>query len=400
MKFVVINYSNPNLKHISALRMKKFSEQLLRFNHSVIYITANEKNRFPYTDLEKSKDILSNIKPGEKKDIYIPNPSNKLESIIDSEKINKFIRKGLIFFSYLFRNGLQISWKENSKPYLNQIQEIYKPDIVWACFGNVDSLILGKKLSSISNSKFIVDIKDPFELIPSYFLKYIFFIIKLRNINAYTTNSNWQYNRSIKWIKKECLILYSGVDQEIISNVLFQDSTKIDMRITIIGSTYNENNLKQLLLIYLDLFKNLYELGYKFELFYCGTSYKEVKRCLLEIGFNYKYKVLEHIELGEMLEICRTSTINSYIHSDECFHHKAIELMLLRRPLFAFPKENNELHDIANKLNTLLLEVGGQNLNANKIIELYFWRSQNNSNVYNNYSWEKVIDEGHEFLIK
>ena len=161
MKAIFINYSHPETKHVSGVRVKAFADVLAEKGHKIILLTKclEEKNGAIKKTEQVNREIQKHnwCRPYHLEIVPVQN------TYIQKIQNNKFflpIRKVSTAWNFLRHGGVYHDWTYGSKEYWELLSKFFKPDIVWATFLPTDSWCIAQKIAKLSNCPWIMDIKD------------------------------------------------------------------------------------------------------------------------------------------------------------------------------------------------------------------------------------------------
>ena len=354
MNILVINYSHPDLPHISAKRMSYFATHLAKRGHRVVLITKTA------TDNEHNKTI-EEIRHGLKHHnwaipfcVAVAPKSNRFLRIIRATNTPSLIRRMFLFGAYTLKQGRTFfDWSDQALPALAAFDGIIKPDIVWGTFGNIDTLWLTKQAARHFNIPYVIDIKDAWRYFVSSFRKTL--AAQFNDAAGITINSLFQVSHSLPWFSKSIphQVIYSGLDTLALRSASVSataNRSPSTFTILLVGSLYNRNHLGQLIsAISQYTLESATVGGIGVQLVYAGADRESLETYLAETAVPFQYKLFDFLPYEQLFALYIASNIISYIYHPKTFHHKLIELLALNRPVLTFPGESTESIDLARE---------------------------------------------------
>ena len=390
MKLVFVNHCHPATPHVCATRMREFAYAMTLLGHEVILLT------------ETIPGVRAKIKPEEIKAAILAHNFNsplylaiepKGHPLIKRFRDNKLpwgIRQAVVIWYFLYHKGVYTDWRTGSQSYLTAIAENFKPDLVWATFLNTDAWNIAIDLAKISKIPWVGDIKDSWQVyIPRFFRKYL--ANYFDSCVALSTFSHFNSIDAQKWFSSPKTVIYSGfwADHLDPTNELSMDNINISLT----GGIYDNYSLNQLvqgIKIWLEGLPQ-YERS-KVCVTYAGNDTALVSRATKKLSNLCRINLLGFISIEELKKIHQISIANLYVKINRGFHHKTIEILSAGRPIICYPKESDEVINIARATNIDLhscstpLEISNalsESINTksnevgkNKALEELTWNSQ------------------------
>jgi len=345
MRVVLVNHCHPQTQHVCATRMREFSHALAKRGHKVILLTE--------TLAGQPTDITPDQAARAIQDHDFSTPLNlanepKGHPLIKSLRAHTLpwgFRQAVVVWYYLRHQGVFTDWRAGSQPYIQSIAEYFKPDIVWATFGNTDCWNIARDLAQTAKCPWIADTKDRWDtFIPTIFRNYLarYYSDKA----AMTALSQFHITDIQKYFGGETSVVYSGfsTDQTAPSAPLNPD----EITISLTGAIYDQQALAQLIQGVKTWLMGLPEKKRANAcLVYAGQDSKEVTAATSDLSNICRIDVKGFIPLEELRQIHRRAMANLYIKSNLTFHHKTIEMLSAGRPLICYPQETEEAVEIS-----------------------------------------------------
>jgi hypothetical protein len=136
MRLVIVNACHPDSSHVCALRARSFADALARKGHRLLILTppldetgkgsdpAGLADRIAGHDWPKPLHVASPYSPG--------SPLPRLRA----GRYPAGLRQARIALQFLRHGSIHEDWVDGTRPLLAVIAEAFRPDAVWAIFGN------------------------------------------------------------------------------------------------------------------------------------------------------------------------------------------------------------------------------------------------------------------------
>jgi len=323
--------------------MREFAYALSSLGHSVILLTEVHKGQaadtYPGRKIQKhnfSSPLYLSTEP----------LGHPLITALRSRSLPWGIRQAIIIYYYVIYKGVFTDWRLGTQSFLPIIAEKFKPDLIWASFGNTDCWNIAKDLAHIAHCPWIADLKDLWSgFIPKTLQK-----IVSRHFNDYsaiTTLSQYYHSRDIlKYFNAKSEVIYSGFS----SNFFAADSQEKqkDIILSITGGIYNGASLEKIFegvqLWLLGLSKKKKS---QIKIVYAGNDTAIVKSATARLSKIVSVEFRGYLPIDKLRILQKNSTANLYVKTDS-YHHKLIEMLSIGRPIICFPAETEEAIAITN----------------------------------------------------
>lgn len=347
MRAVFVSYCHPQAPHICAVRLRAFAEVLARQGHQIVLLTSNlsgvDKVK-TVEEVQRELQIHNWDSP-----YYLPCPpiSDALLWTLRRNQLPGIIRKALTAWYFLVKGGVFSDWTESSRRYWEVLSRSFKPEVVWATFGNTDALLIAQAIARLSEIPWVMDMKDVWEAFVPKLISGIL-VSRFKDVAGITYNSETTKNLDI-WISNLRITVYSGFHKETEKSLL-QGRDEI-FRILLIGSIYSSNNLKTFFTA-LEAWLNSInkEERKKIEFIYAGGNWEEVQTAAISLSDLCNLKIEKYIEHDQLYEFMRNSNVNAYMAHGQFFHHKIIELLACNKPILCYPADNQESTQIVKSV--------------------------------------------------
>ena len=335
MRVVFVNHCHPDTPHVCATRMREFASALSCLGHEVILLTEVLEGRPSVTPAIGSHNFSAPL--------YVAtNPTGHSSiSALRKRTLPWGIRQAVVIWHYLKYKGVFTDWRSGTQAVLPTIAEQFKPDLVWASFGNTDCWNVAKDLAQLAGCPWVADLKDLWtNFIPVPLQKHLSH--HFSDCAAITTFSNFHSIDAEMFFDAVPTPIYSGFSKNALRPNSVGEASKITISLT--GAIYDKTALKKLIRG-VEIWQSTKEAELQF--IYAGHDIAEVKAATAELSKCCKVDIKGYLPLEELREIQRNAAANLYIKSDHTFHHKTIEMLSVGRPIICFPGETGEAIEIA-----------------------------------------------------
>lgn len=259
------------------------------------------------------------------------------------------LRRLLTAWLIATEGGVHGDWVAAARAILPTILVHFKPDVVWANFGNLSNLVVGQEIARAANVPWAIDFKDNFALYAPASLRHA---LKRRFSDAAAFTSNAELHAEIagRWFDQPHEVIYSSVAPDMVAAPGSRPRSDRFL-VTLIGSTYSDDSLAR----FMGGFARWVEAGgaerRDATLFhYAGAADSNVRAAIGRAGLECVASVERNVPHDRLAKLCHDAAVNCYIWSTFTFHHKALELMACRRPLIPFPGEYQETMALAERV--------------------------------------------------
>lgn len=350
MRLVFVNYSSPRVRHVSGIRVWKFAETIAKRGHRVVVLTSSHGMEgdpgLPPASLCRELEGHDWSRPFH---LLVPDPENRWLKGVAEGTVPKWIRAIIIAHAFTEHRGMFYPWVEAARKYLGEIVAHFAPDLVWATFGNTDSLHIGQSLAHAAGVPWVMDIKDGWDpFVPAPFRNLT--ARRFRDAARITSNSDFSAAVAHPWFPQPRTTVYSGVDPAFLNGVSrrLEDN---EFRIVLSGGLYQEPVLKD----FLDGLRSWLErlsasARSHVTLAYAGAATDVLKRNLSAVNSLCEVELHAYLPFPEFMGLIQSASVNTYLWLPATFHHKLIELLACDRPIIAFPGEHEESKAIAREV--------------------------------------------------
>lgn len=354
MRLVFVNSVHPDTPHVSGMRLSQFGNAMARRGHSVILLTASLSEQEPSEsetihELPKLEDVnwdtplLVPVTP----QTYWP-----IEAVRQCS-VPSILRRGLTAWSFLRHGGAFPDWTLAAKQMASTIASVFRPDIVWATFGNTSNLWLAQLIARQGNCRWAIDIKDNWEAFVPLGLRHLM-ARKYSDASGITYNS--MHHRSVArrhFRTKPDEVIYSGVAESFFSARRRAAKKIASNEILLVGSTYSNERLSRFLKALSSWLNELPQHDLANTRFaYAGSDHQRVAALLSNCELSCPVEINQQLSLDQLAKRSTRSLANCYLSAPFGFHHKLLELLVAGAPVIVYPGEHEESHAFAQATST------------------------------------------------
>jgi glycosyltransferase involved in cell wall biosynthesis len=354
MKAIFINLSHPETKHISGVRVKFFADSLARKGHQIILLTRSLNDDDVQKTVAVVREEIANHDWRTPYHLAIVSKKDRILAAFRKGSLPKLFSKMIVGWYFLIHSGVFNDWVKGCRPYLDLLSYEFCPDITWGTFTTTDTWVLAQRISRAADVPWIMDIKDGWsKYIPKLFRRII--ANRFRDAAWLTTNCEFNATVAKKWFQHNQTTIYSGISSDLDGQLTDKKVMNENFRIMMIGSIRNTE-------YFADFLKGLENFSKynQIEFIYAGADYEKVRYFCDHQNPSFDVTVHSYLPQEEMLNLCASADVNSYIWDPKGFHHKLIELLACNRPVVAFPGEHEESKFIAKKIHGHLFCCGNR----------------------------------------
>ncbi|MBM3565040.1 MAG: glycosyltransferase family 4 protein [Alphaproteobacteria bacterium] len=347
MRLVFVNHIHPETPHVSAVRMREFARACADLGHQVVLLTETLTDRPPEWTPETLPAALKNHdwhRPFHLACAPIP---GRLVRRLREGRMIALLRKPLIVAAYLARSGVFTDWRDGSRAYWPALAEAFRPEAVWATFGNTDALAIAQGLARQSGCRWVMDLKDPWSAFLRAPLRRII-ARRFADCTAITALSQSHAEEARQWFGRLPTVVYSGIGDDFLA--LPSSPPAGPDRILVVGALYDQENLDAVIRgigTWAKGGETVTYLGAEGDRFLAAT--KELTR-------KVRVETPGYVDLTRLRAMAAESMALAYVRNPRAlYQHKLIELLALDRPVLCLPGESSEAHAIADSIGGTLV---------------------------------------------
>ncbi len=265
------------------------------------------------------------------------------------------LNKAVLAGSFLFRGGLFTDWVEGSRTYWPVLADQWRPDVVWATFGNTGAWLIAQGISRRAGCPWIMDMKDPWsDFIPGPMRRLL--AARFRDAAAATALADIHGEDLRRWFGGDPVTVPSGVyipvpDTGAVPAMPDNDA----FRIALVGSLYHAEDLYTLLAGIRTWAGERQVRSLRPAIVeYYGDESDRLAAATREWGDVCEIRMSGFVPPADLARRLRTSHVNAFVNARSGFRHKVLELAVAGRPILCLPAvgtdECNIVRDAGGKL--------------------------------------------------
>jgi hypothetical protein len=347
MRCVFVSDMSPSLGHVYGLRVASLARAMAARGHAVLILAPAPDGA---TD-ETATMLSERIRGHDWREPLLVERALRPRTLLSVQRSGRTpgaMRRALTAWLILAQGGVQGDWVAGARPVYQTIVDAFRPEIVWANFGNLSNLVVGQQLAARARTPWTIDFKDNFaNYVPAGL--HAVLARRFRNAAAFTTNALLHGDAAARWFGQPREVIYSGVAPDMVaapSSLPRPDR----FLVTLVGSAYGSDILRRFLHSLAEWVGWENDRTRQTMFRYAGASYADVADAVEESGLACDTSLTPNVPHGELADLCHDAAANCYLWAQFGFHHKALELMACRRPVIVFPGEHPETLDLAKRV--------------------------------------------------
>jgi len=358
MRAVFINHCHPDTPHVCALRLRSFAETMAARGHQIVLLTETLNAGDAGQDRAGLPDDLASHDWSKPFRLAVRPDPDEVLSDLRNGLLPSGIRQLAIALRYFRQSGVFGDWQKGACVYLPMLARDFKPDVVWATFGNTDSWKIAQDLARLSNCPWVGDVKDNWAaFLPTGFRQLI--ANRFQDMARMTAFSESHRDHARQWFANEAAVVYSGFDAATLEPDIMNDG----IRILLTGSLYGEQRANELVKGITLWLRERGTDGPAVEFRYAGADSERARVLAQPLGDLCQVVIDGFLPVEKLRALQMGAWVNAYMYSERAlFQHKPIELLAAGRPILACPAESAEVLSIAGDVsgNLQTCETAGQ----------------------------------------
>lgn len=334
---------------VYGLRAASFARAMARRGHQVLLLSPTLDPGEPTLSPATIRDRIAAHDWAEPLSLELAPRETAMLRLHRSSALPQSLRRLATAWLIAAEGGVHGDWVAAARAAHPAILDGFKPEIVWANFGNLSNLVVGQQLARAAGVPWTIDFKDNFA---SYVPGRLHGVLQRRfaDAAAFTGNAELHADIAARWFAQPHEVIYSSIAPAMIAA---PDSRPRSDKflVTLIGSTYTDEFLERFLSGFAAWVKAGGTERRDATLFhYAGAADNNVRAAIGRSGLECVATVEGNVPHGRLARLCHDAAVNCYIWAPFGFHHKALELMACRRPLISFPGEHPETFVLADRV--------------------------------------------------
>ena len=395
MNILMVNPVHPSTPHISAVRAWRFSQELARLGHRVVYLTLSDRSPEDHeipnlTTHDWSTPAVVAIPVSVR-----PETQSSLPATL------RRFRTALRLLSVGGSNG---AWVRRAAAAFRDSQCLFRPDVVWCTVGMFEAAILAKRIAKMKSCPWVVDIKDNWNLYVPRGLRHLM-AMRIGGWTTATANAKFTWAVAAPYLNSSATVIYSGVDFEYFGDESVAPPSD-QFVVNLIGSVYSTERLTEFLKGFATWLAKLDSKQRESVLLrYFGGDQAHVDSAVRACHHDVAVEKAGYASPQTLAHCCKAAAVNAYIAFPATFHHKLLELIACGRPVIAMGSEHEESIELASQLRGDLTVVSDADgvasvLNRVYVTERAGTRRETSATPNRIYSWPNQARALERVLIK
>jgi len=396
LRIAVINHVHPMCTHVSALRMRIFSEKLAGKGTHVLLLSGPLDNRDQGT---QPCDVAVQIERHDwSQPLFLsckPAPGSMAEKAREG-RLPAGIRQAVLSWNYLAHGGVFSDWRHAAEPLIPEIARSFEPDVVFATFGNTDAWRIAQTLATKAKCPWVADLKDNWSaFIPPGFHRIT--ANRFTDMAHLTVYSESHKSEADKWFNAEKTIVYSGYDHGAAASTPAPQRTD---NIVLSGSLYDDRHVRTLC----DGIRAHVMASQSSSLptlLYAGNDAERFAAAANMLAGVCPTKDMGYLKAAELAALQSSALANVYIENPRSlFQQKVLEVLAAGRPVIAIPDEGPEAIRIAKNVRGVLLRCADAKAVADALSEAATTEGTAAPAKMTAYSWAAQTRRLHDILLR
>lgn len=355
LRVLIVNHCHPATPHVCATRAREFANALARRGNPVL-LTAEARDG---ADVWESAAALE----GGIRDHDWSVPLVVACRPVAGMRVAK-ARQGLlgpisgpltVAWVYLRDGTVFPDWTAGTAPYAGTMATAFRPDIVWAIFGNTGAWVIGREIATAAGCPWVMDVKDSWPRFVPAGLRGIV-ANRFGDAAGATAFSRAHGAEVADWFGRSADVVYSGIPDSFLHGTVRASGDSFVVLLT--GAVRPRAALDTFVEGLATWAATLDAVDRsRISFAYFGADGDAVDASARRLGEIVPVTIHGFRPLDELRQAMLGAGINVYIRSDEVpFHHKVFEVLSAGRSILCVPGEDDEANGIAARLG---LSIGG-----------------------------------------
>ncbi len=346
MRLVFVNHIHPETPHVSAVRVREFARACASLGHRVVLLTES----LPDRPSDRAPETLPAALEAHdwRAPFFLacaPVPGRLVRRLREGQMIAP-LRKSLIVAAYLTRSGVFTDWRDGSRPYWPVLAAAFRPEAVWATFGNTDALAIAQGIARLSGCGWVMDVKDPWSAFIRAPLRRII-ARRFADCAAITALSQSHAEEVQNWFARRPTVVYSGIGDDFLAPPTPPAKAG---RLLVVGALYGQQDIEAVIRGI-----GMWTKGGE-TVTYVGSEAERFLAAAKELTNKARLETPGYVDLTRLRAIAADSMALAYVRNPRAlYQHKLIELLALDRPVLCLPGESAEAHAIAESIGGTLV---------------------------------------------
>lgn len=353
LKILVVGHCHPEMPHVCGLRTKGFAEALTRRGHQVVLLTGTLPQAPSVPSADQIIDRLSRFSTSGPLVLGCLPRGHGWSRRARQGSFPFILNKAVLTGSFVAQGGLFTDWVSGTRPYWPALADHWRPDVVWATFGNTGAWLIAQGIARRAGCPWVMDMKDPWsDFIPGPMRRLL--AARFRDAAAATALADTHGDDLRRWFRGEPVTVPSGVDIPSVGTTT-PSPDKDAFRISLVGSLYDDNGLR-ILLAGIASWARKRGIGSTppAVLEYYGNETERFLGATTDLRDVCEVRTRGFIPPAELARCLHTSHVNAFVNARSGFRHKVLEFAVAGRPILCVPAAGADEHAVVRQTGCVL----------------------------------------------
>ena len=346
MNVLLIHPVPPETPHISSVRMWRFGCELSRLGLHLVLLTRT-------------------VQPPDVADVVsAPSEHDWSQPMVVRAKDTAPRASGTVLgrkfgtaSQMIASGGAMAGWVQSGLREALALQSSgFRPDVLLATFGSMESLVLARRLGQEMNVPWVADLKDNWRLYAPFGLRHLM-ARRTDGWSAVTVNGGVTAACARRFQRTEPTLVYSGVDDCYLeAQPAPPGHAPGQFTINLVGGLYFEEPLRELMTGIERWASSRISAAPAVHVNYFGSDSERFDA----MAPRYLHKVSHfshgYLDKEQLAAHCQWGACNAYVSHWGTFHHKLLELMACGGPILVCPSERAESRGLAEAVSGKIFE--------------------------------------------
>ena len=341
------------MPHVCGLRTKGFAEALSLRDHEVVLLTQALPETTSMPPVDKIVEDFSRPRNSEPLVLGCQPRGHLWSRRARRGQLPLILNKAVLAGSFLVSGGPFADWVSGSRPYLPELADHWRPDVIWATFGNTGAWLIAQRVARRAGCRWIMDMKDPWpDFIPAPMRRLL--ARRFRDAAAATALADVLGDDLHRWFGIEPVTVPSGVDTSA-TYATDQAPGNGEFRISLVGSLYHENDLRTLMEGIRAWAEERGDRSKRLAILeYFGDETDRFTSATKDLSGVCEIRTRGFVTPAELLRHLRTSRVNAFVNARSGFRHKILEFAVAGKPILCLPAVGTDERTIVQQAGGML----------------------------------------------
>lgn len=346
MRIVIVNHCHPTTPHVCATRAREFAHALARRGHAVLLATETREERDVPAAPEALRAAIAAHDWSTPFVVGFRPTGNALTARARKGKLGPLAGPAVLAWGYLANGTVFGDWVGGAGPFVPALAESFRPDVVWAVFGNTGAFAIGRAVAAAAGCPWVMDVKDNWaRFVPQGLRRRV--AARFADAAGATAFSRSHAAEVRRWFGRDADVVYSGLPGAFLATPGAPLPDRFN--VVLIGAVRPADALNVFMAGFARWFRTLDDRARAgVSLDYFGADGEIVRAAARAADSRLVVGDRGFRPLDELRAAQTAAAVNVYIRSAEVpFHHKVFEMLAAGRPVLCVPGESSEAETIA-----------------------------------------------------